>query len=83
MEKRINLNVQEILDKEFQRIKIKMLEEIMKIDNKIIFSCYIKKEGYTNYQGDNLISRYVDLKIKNYTKNMVNRIKLILEENNK
>lgn len=37
-----------ILDKEFQRIKIKMLEEIMKIDNKIIFSCYIKKEGYFN-----------------------------------
>ena len=37
-----------LLDKEFQRIKIKMLEEIMKIDNKIIFSCYIKKEGYFN-----------------------------------
>ena len=41
---------------------------------------YIKKEGYTNYQGDNLISRYVDLKVKNCTKNMVNKIKLILDD---
>lgn len=54
---------------------------ICKTAKKVI--SYVKKEGYTNYQGDNLISRYVDLKIKNYTKNMVNIIKLILEENNK
>ena len=51
---------------------------ICKTAKKVI--SYIKKEGYTDYQGDNLISRYVDLKIKNYTKNMVNEIKLILDE---
>ena len=41
---------------------------------------YIKKNGYTNYDNDNLISRYVDLKIKNCTKNMANMIINILEK---
>jgi len=40
---------------------------------------YIKKDNYTNYCSDNLISRYVDLNVKNYTKNMVNKIKLIIK----
>lgn len=50
---------------------------ICKTAKKVI--SYIKKDGYTNYQGDNLISRYVDLKVKNCTKNMVDKIKLILD----
>ena len=32
-----------ILDREFQKIKVKMLEEIMQINNQIIYSCYVKK----------------------------------------
>ena len=40
---------------------------------------YIKKKDYTDYKGDNLISRYVDLKVKNCTKNMTEKIKLILD----
>lgn len=37
-----------ILDREFQRIKVKMLEEILQIDNQIIYFCYVKKDGYFN-----------------------------------
>lgn len=37
-----------ILDREFQRIKTKMLEEIMLLDNQIIYSCYIKKDHQFN-----------------------------------
>jgi len=33
-----------LLDRQFQKIKIKMLEEIMKLDSQIIYSCHIKKE---------------------------------------
>lgn len=32
-----------ILDREFQRIKVKMLEEIMQVENQTIYSCYLKK----------------------------------------
>ena len=35
-----------ILDRKFQRIKSKMLEEIASMDNSIIYSCYIKKGSY-------------------------------------
>lgn len=35
-----------LLDKNFQRLKIKMLEEINNIEHCIIYSCYIKKESY-------------------------------------
>lgn len=37
-----------ILDREYQKIKVKMLEEIMQINNQIIYSCYEKKEGCFN-----------------------------------
>lgn len=37
-----------ILDREFQRIKRSMLIEIMKLENQIIYSCYLKKDGVFN-----------------------------------
>lgn len=37
-----------ILDRKFQRIKVKMLEEIMQIDTQIIYSCYVKKKECFN-----------------------------------
>lgn len=36
-----------ILDREFQRIKVKMLKEILQIDNQIIYSCYVKKKVFS------------------------------------
>ncbi len=36
-----------ILDREFQRIKVKMLKEILQIDNQIIYSCYVKKKAFS------------------------------------
>lgn len=53
---------------------------ICKTAKKVI--SYIKKEGYTNYSKDNLISKYVDLKVKNCTKNMASKVKMILESKN-
>lgn len=39
-----------ILDREFQRIKRSMLIEIMKLENQVIYSCYLKKEETFNQQ---------------------------------
>lgn len=39
---------------------------------------FLKNSDYTKYKDRNLISKYVDLNIKNYTKNMVNEIKKTL-----
>lgn len=33
-----------ILDRKFQRIKFRMLEELNRIDHTVIYSCYVKKE---------------------------------------
>lgn len=35
-----------ILDREFQRIKVKMHKEILQIDNQIIYSCYVKRRFF-------------------------------------
>lgn len=32
-----------LLDRKYQRIKIKMLEEINELDHRVIYSCYVKK----------------------------------------
>ena len=37
-----------MLDREFQRIKRSMLIEIIKLENQIIYSCFIKKEDIFN-----------------------------------
>lgn len=39
-----------ILDREFQKIKKSMLMEIMKLENQIIYSCHLKKEGVFNQE---------------------------------
>lgn len=39
---------------------------------------FLKNSDYTKYKDRDLISKYVDLNIKNYTKNMVNEIKKTL-----
>ena len=51
-----------LLDRQFQRIKIKMLEEIIRIDSQIIYSCYIKKEDIFNQEIKENV--YIDLLTK-------------------
>lgn len=48
-----------ILDREFQRIKRSMLIEIMKLENQIIYSCYLKKDGVFNQ--DRKETQYIKL----------------------
>lgn len=35
-----------LLDRKYQRIKLRLLTELNKIDNAILYSCYIKKSAY-------------------------------------
>lgn len=51
-----------LLDRQFQRIKIKMLEEIIQIDSQIMYSCYIKKEDVFNQERKENV--YIDLLTK-------------------
>lgn len=37
-----------LLDNDFQKIKLAMLEEIVKISNLIVYSCYVKKNSRMN-----------------------------------
>lgn len=70
-----------ILDKEFQKIKVKMLEEIMKIDNKIIlYSCYIKKEGHFNQAKKE--EQYIEL-LNNIVSSINEEIEIIFDAFNK
>lgn len=69
-----------ILDKEFQKIKVKMLEEIMKIDNKIIYSCYIKKEGHFNQIKKE--EQYIEL-LNNIVSSINEEIEIIFDAFNK
>ena len=41
---------------------------------------FLSKPDYKKYKDRDMISKYVDLTIKNYTKNMVNEIKKIIKE---
>jgi CDP-glycerol glycerophosphotransferase (TagB/SpsB family) len=44
---------------------------------------FLGNPDYSKYKNRNMISKYVDLTIDNYSKNMVNEIKKVLYENEK
>lgn len=66
-----------LIDKRFQKIKIKMLDEISSIDGAIIYSCYIKK--HKNMKQILKESVYVTL-LSNIINSIDNPIDVIFDE---
>ncbi|MCD7809012.1 MAG: DUF3800 domain-containing protein [Erysipelotrichaceae bacterium] len=69
-----------ILDKEFQKIKVRMLEEIMEIDVKIIYSCYKKDDNCFNQILKE--KKYIEL-LKNIVSYVDDDINVIFDSFNK
>ena len=53
------------------------------VKNKKELKSFLDNPDYSKYKNRNMISKYVDLTIDNYSKNMVNEIKKVLYENEK
>lgn len=69
-----------VLDREFQRIKRMMLKEIMKLENQIIYSCYIKKgDVFNQKQKEN---QYIQL-LNNIVLSIPYDIEIIFDSFNK